>query len=37
MRRRVSKGKSRRLFTKKALNVESVNVAPPPQRGGWRI
>lgn len=37
MRKRVGSYKSKKLFTKKAFNVQSVNFAPPPMRGGWRI
>lgn len=37
MRKKVSSGKSRRLFTRKAHNVQSLNYAPVPMRGGFRI
>lgn len=33
---KVSKGKSRRMF-RKGLRSDSRNVAPPPQRGGYRL
>lgn len=32
-----SKGKSKRTFSKTARKTKSVNVAPPPARGGYRM
>lgn len=35
-RKRMSRGKSKREF-RKAAGTKKVNLAPPPQRGGWRF
>jgi len=36
-RSRVNKGKSARKFRKSTQFTKAANVAPPPQRGGWRL
>lgn len=36
-RYRISKKKSIRSFGRNALRTRSVNLAPPPMRGGYRI
>lgn len=36
-RHRISKGKSRRSFTKGAIRTKSKNFAPVPMRGGIRL
>lgn len=36
-RKRMPKAKSKKLFTKTAQKTNKKNVAPPPQRGGYRL
>lgn len=36
-RKRMPKGKSKRLFTKTASKTHIKNVQPTPQRGGFRL
>ncbi len=36
-RHRLSKSKSRRMFTKGAMNVKSKNLQASPMRGGFRL
>lgn len=36
-RKSVPMNKSKKLFTKGAMNIKSINVAPAPQRGGLRL
>lgn len=36
-RRSVNKSKSARNFRKNSARTKSANVAPSPQRGGWRL
>lgn len=37
MRKKLTRDGSKRLFTKTAQNVQSINMAPVPMRGGFRI
>lgn len=37
MRKKMSRKASRRNFTRHAGNVQSINTARPPMRGGYRI
>lgn len=37
MRKKLTKSGSRSLFTRTAQNVQSINNAPVPMRGGFRI
>lgn len=36
-RRKLSKKKSRKIFTKGAVNIKKRNLRPRPMRGGFRI
>jgi hypothetical protein len=36
-RHKISRGKSRRQFTKHAVRTNRRNTSPPPMRGGLRI
>lgn len=36
-RSRVNKYRSARKFRKATARTKSINVAPQPQRGGWRL
>lgn len=37
MRKRLSKRKSKKMFSKGAVRTPSINTAPSPMRGGFRI
>lgn len=36
-RKTVSSGKSKKMFTRGAMNIHPVNYRPMPQRGGLRL
>lgn len=36
-RKRISKSASRKMFTHTGMKSPSVNFAPPPMRGGYRL
>lgn len=36
-RSHVNKGRSARKFRKATTRTKAVNIAPAPQRGGWRL
>lgn len=36
-RHHVNKGHSARKFRGQVAHTKSINVAPPPMRGGWRL
>lgn len=36
-RKKLTKSKSKSMFRKGAQNIESFNLTPKPQRGGYRI
>lgn len=36
-RKAISKKKSNSMFKRTASNIESFNLAPKPQRGGYRV
>lgn len=37
MRKIISRSKGNAMFRRKARNIQSVNLAPVPMRGGFRI
>ena len=37
MRKRMNRGKTARVFNRKASRTKAINIAPPPQRGGYRL